>query len=116
MRSTITTISGMVLVLTFGAGAMAAPASTGTRAATPPATHSSAPAQPDCQKVGGDVSALIDQRKDSANIAQARSVFQIGIMECMEGADDQANRHYMEAKNLLAGPESPSASIRVPSP
>ena len=64
--------------------------------------------------MGGEVSALIDQRKDSPNIAQARSVFQVGIMECMEGSDDVANGHYQEAKNLLAGPEGATSSIRIP--
>lgn len=67
-----------------------------------PAAHSTAPSQPDCQKVGSDVSALIDQRKDSPNIAPARAVFQLGVAECMEGADDAANRHYADAKKLLA--------------
>lgn len=67
-----------------------------------PAVHSTAPTQPDCQKLGSDVSALIDQRRDSPNIAQARAVFQLGIMECMEGDDVVADQHYTNAKNLLA--------------
>jgi len=66
----------------------------------------------DCQRVGGDVSALIDTKPTSANIAAARAAFQIGIMECMEGNDANANRHYNEAKTLLgsASPKAPTSS------
>jgi hypothetical protein len=95
-------IAGVVLCGT----AFAAPAVQGTR---------SAPARPDCQKLGSEVSALIDNRSDSPNIAAARSIFQVGIMECMEGADDAASRHYDDAKKLLAGDEQkPTAAIQVP--
>ena len=105
---------GMVTAVLCGA-AIAAPAATSnTHNAAPPAVRLSAPAQPDCQKMGSDVSVLIDQRKDSPNIAAARSVFQVGIMECMEGSDDLANKHYLDAKNLLAGAASPTSSIRTP--
>jgi hypothetical protein len=56
-----------------------------------------------CQKLGGEVSALIDARRASSNIASARAIFQAGIMDCMEGDDAAANKHYVEAKNLLSG-------------
>ena len=46
-------------------------------------------------------SAIIDTAATSQNIAPARSVFQRGIMECMEGDDAAANKHYQEAKTLL---------------
>ena len=32
-----------------------------------------------------------------------RAVFQAGIRDCMEGDDTAANKHYLEAKNLLSG-------------
>ena len=60
-----------------------------------------AAADADCQKVGGDVSALIDTGATSPNISRARATFQVGIMECMEGDNAAANYHYQEAKKLL---------------
>ncbi len=105
---------GAIVSAALSSAAFAASAATpGTRAAAP-AVHSSAPTQPDCQKTGSDVSALIDNRKDSPNLAAARSVFQVGIMECMEGSDDAAIKHYQEAKSLLSGPQSPTSDIRIP--
>ncbi|MEA2823636.1 MAG: hypothetical protein QOF03_118 [Alphaproteobacteria bacterium] len=74
----------------------AAPVKPAVVAATPVADKS-------CQKLGGEVSALIDARRTSSNIASARAVFQAGIMDCMEGDDAAANKHYGEAKNLLSG-------------
>ena len=72
-------------------------------------------ASSDCRKLGSEVSALIDSRTDSPNIAAARSVFQVGIMECMEGSDESASRHYQEVKTLLGGEQQkPTASIRLP--
>ena len=56
----------------------------------------------DCQKSGSEVSALIDAKKGSPNISAARATFQVGIMECMEGDDATANKHYQEAKKLLS--------------
>jgi hypothetical protein len=55
----------------------------------------------DCMKTGSDISALIDKGTNSPNISAARAVFQLGIMDCMEGDDAQANEHYREAKTLL---------------
>ena len=114
MRLPTKTLTIALFCAAMAGAAMAAPAaSPGTH--TPPAVvHSTAPTQPDCQKMGSDVSALIDQRKDSPNIATARAVFQVGIMECMEGSDDAANKHYDQAKDLLAGPVNPTAAVRVP--
>lgn len=96
----ILTIAAIGVVL--GGAAMAAIGPSATIRTETPAVHSTAPSQQDCQKLGSDVSALIDQRRDSPNIAQARAVFQIGVMECMEGSDDAANQHYVVAQKLLA--------------
>jgi hypothetical protein len=80
---------------------------TGEQPRTPVApfapTKAAVALEPDCQRVGGDVSALIDTKATSPNIAAARAAFQVGIMECMEGDYTAANKHYFEAKNLLAG-------------
>jgi hypothetical protein len=117
MRLPMPFLSAAIAGAVLCSSAIAAPApSSGTHGAAPPVVRSSAPSQPDCQKTGSDVSALIDQRKDSPNIAAARSVFQIGIMECMEGSDDAANQHYADAKTLLNGQPAPTGSIRLPSP
>jgi len=72
--------------------------------AAPAATHN--PAAPalttDCRKAGNEVSSLIDNRTASPNLPAARAVFQVGIMECMEGDDVSANKHYEQARELLA--------------
>jgi len=90
--------------------------------AAPTATHSavtnkvpSAVTQADCQKTGSDVSALIDKRGDSDNIAAARAAFQVGIMECMEGDNIAANQHYQQAKKLLAT-DREQVPISLPEP
>src|SRR6266567_1901061 len=75
---------------------LAAPVKPAVMAATPAADKG-------CQKLGGEVSALIDTRRTSPNIASARAIFQSGIMDCMEGDDTAANKHYVEAKDLLSG-------------
>jgi len=80
MRLSIKMLSGAVLgVLVWGAAIAAPAATTGEK---------------DCQKVGGEVSALIDTKGTSPNISTARAIFQTGIMECMEGDDAAANRDY----------------------
>ena len=71
--------------------------------AKPSVTAAMPVADKDCQKLGGEVSSLIDARQTSPNISTARAVFQAGIMDCMEGDDTAANKHYLEAKNLLSG-------------
>src|ERR1043165_7400236 len=63
--------------------------------------------QNDCQTFGSEVSVLIDKERASPNIASARAVFQRGIMNCMEGDSDEANKLYLEAKRLLANASSP---------
>ena len=102
MRGTQTFLSSVVLSAVFAGLAMAAPAK--------------APAEADCQRFGGEVSALIDVNKTSPNITVARSAFQLGIMECMEGDDVTANRHYQEAKTALTGeqPRAPAAPRPAP--
>jgi hypothetical protein len=56
----------------------------------------------DCQDVGSEVSALIDTKAGSPNLPAARAAFQIGIMQCMEGDDVSAGKHYDDAKRLLS--------------
>lgn len=102
MRAHIGILTIAAIGVVLGGSAMAAVGPSAGNRDQSPATHSMAPAQPDCQKQGSDVSALIDQRRDSPNIAQARAVFQLGIMECMERDDVVADQHYADAKKLLA--------------
>jgi hypothetical protein len=102
MRKTHSIVSGTVLLAIMWGYAAAAPA---------------LPAA-DCQKFGGEVSALIDNKKASPNIAAARAAFQIGIMDCMEGDDAAANSRYSEAKRLLLTEEKavPAAPVRTAAP
>jgi hypothetical protein len=90
MRNAHSIVSGAVLSALLMGFAAAAP--------------ETAPAA-DCQKLGGEVSALIDNKLTSPNIASARANFQAGIMDCMEGDDVAANTHYSEAKKLLLSEE-----------
>ena len=69
--------------------------------ASPATATTSTTSENDCQKVGGEVSALIDKERTSPNISAARAVFQRGIMDCMEGDQFEANKLYQEAKKLL---------------
>jgi hypothetical protein len=102
MRSPIRILTVAIIGVVLGGAAMAAVGPSAVIRNQTPVVRSTAPTQPDCQKVGSDVSALIDQRLDSPNIARARAVFQIGVMECMDGSDDAANQHYADARELLA--------------
>jgi hypothetical protein len=106
MNNSARIFTGTIFSLLLCGAAVAAPAT--------PAVNRPAP-QVDCQKLGGEVSALIDTRTDSPNLAAARSTFQVGIMECMEGSDDAANKHYQDAKKLLTQDEPrPANSIQLP--
>src|SRR6266700_119909 len=87
MRVSISILSGVALGVIVWGAAIAAPAAA-------PAVDRC------CQKLGGEVSALIDTRRTSPNIASARAIFQTGIMDCMEGDDTAANKRYVEAKDL----------------
>ena len=106
MRGSKSLVSGLVLGLTLCGVAAASPAA--------PSAKVSAAAEADCQKLGGEVSALIDKNATSRNIAAARAVFQVGIMECMEGDDATANKHYDDAKKLLTNEAPRAPAIRVP--
>jgi hypothetical protein len=104
MRIAQSIVSGAVLSALVWGFAAAAPA-----------------AQPaaDCQRLGGEVSALIDNKLTSPNIAAARANFQAGIMDCMEGDDGSAKTHYTEAKRLLlsderAAPAAPAKAVVQP--
>ncbi len=72
------------------------------KAAVQPVVLQAAPI--DCRRFGGEVSALIDAKLSSPNIAAARAAFQVGIMDCMEGDDFAANKNYQQVKDLLADP------------
>jgi hypothetical protein len=100
MRGSKSLVSGLITGLSLIGIAAAAPAAPPAKA---PVT-----AEADCQKVGGDVSKMIDKSATSPNIAAARAAFQVGIMVCMEGDDATANKHYEDAKKLLSS-EAPKA-------
>ena len=106
MRGSKSIVSGLILGLSLFGVAAAAPAA-------PPAKAPVA-AEADCQKVGGEVSAMIDKGRMSPNIAAARAAFQVGIMECMEGDDSAANKHYEDAKKLLSNETPKAPAIKVP--
>jgi hypothetical protein len=101
MRGSKSIVSGLILGLSLFGVAAAAPIA-------PPAKAPVA-AEADCQKVGGEVSAMIDKASTSPNLPAARAAFQVGIMVCMEGDDATANKHYEDAKKLLTneGPKTP---------
>ena len=99
MRMPMTIASSLLLSVTLWSAAPAAPATQGI--------------EMDCQTVGGDVSALIDREIASPNISQARAIFQRGIMNCMEGDNEEANRLYFEAKRLLTGPVTAAEATTV---
>jgi len=100
MRGSKYILSGLVLGASLWGAAMGAPAATPANAPAAPAAP--AVADVDCQKLGGEVSALIDKGTRLPNISAARAAFQVGIMECMEGDDAAANKHYLDAKKLLS--------------
>src|SRR5262245_12221025 len=107
--------SSVVFGMILCSAAFAAPAIQPAKAppAAPATVASSAPA--DCYKLGGEVSALIDKEAGSTNIAAARSVFQVGVMDCMEGNSDEANDHYREAKKLLSS-DQPKTAVSTARP
>jgi hypothetical protein len=110
MRGPKSIVSSVILSVMVCGAAIAAPA-------TVPAKTPSAPAaaDADCQRVGGEVSALIDKGTASPNLPAARAAFQVGIMECMEGDDAAANKHYQDAKKLLSN-EQPNAPVSPAKP
>jgi hypothetical protein len=93
MRGSKSIIYSMVLGVTLWGAAIAAPGMA---------------ADVGCQKIGGEVSAQIDKSGTSKNLPPARAQFQAGIMDCMEGDDASANKHYLEAKALLGEPVAPA--------
>jgi hypothetical protein len=107
MRGSKSLISGLVLGLSLMGVAAAAPVAAPAKAPT-------AAAEADCQKTGGEVSALIDKSRASPNIAAARAAFQVGIMVCMEGDDATANKHYDDAKKLLSNETPKAPDVKVP--
>jgi len=114
MRTWKSIASSVVFSMTLCSAAFAAPVVAPAKA--PPAAPATVTpsAAADCHKLGGEVSALIDKEAGSPNIAAARSLFQVGIMDCMEGDSDDANDHYREAKKLLSSdqPKTPASTAR----
>ena len=82
------------------------------------AVLAAAPATPqnDCQTVGSEVSVLIDKERGSPDISAARAVFQRGIMNCMEGDSEEANKLYLEARKLLGYVSFPMPEGAAPLP
>ena len=114
MRTWKSIASSVVFSMTLCSAALAASAAAPAKTppAAPPTVTSSAAT--DCYRLGGEVSALFDKEAGSTNIAAARSVFQVGVMDCMEGNSDEANDHYREAKKLLSSdqPKTPASTAR----
>jgi hypothetical protein len=106
MRGSMNLVSGLILGLSLIGVAAAAPVTAPAKAPTA--------VEVDCQKNGGEVSALIDKSRTSPNIAAARAAFQVGIMECMEGDDAKAIKHYDDAKKLLTNETPKTPAIRLP--
>lgn len=105
MRIAISIAAAALASLTLCSAALAATA-----------THNPAAPAVDCRKAGNEVSALIDNRSGSPNLPAARAMFQVGVMECMEGDDAAANTHYEQAKALLNDRPSPEAPPPVLAP
>jgi hypothetical protein len=114
MRTGHSIATGLVFGLVLSGASFAAYAA-GTQTA-PAATPVKAPAvEVSCEKTGSEVSALLDSSATSPNIAAARAMFQVGIMDCMEGQPEEAIKHYEDAKKLLsadrpAAPAKPAKS------
>lgn len=106
MRITMIIATAALASLSHWSAALAAPAATGI------------PAAPvvDCRKAGNEVSALIDNKFGSPNLPAARAMFQVGVMECMEGDDVAANSHYNQAKALLNETQAASPAPPAPAP
>lgn len=118
MRMRESVLSALILSMTLSGSLLAAPGTvlptTPSAAAKSSTLTSPAVVEDDCQKIGSDVSALIDKTANSPNISAARAIFQVGIMECMDGDDKAANRHYQEAQNLLSSDRQ--KAVQVPKP
>jgi len=56
----------------------------------------------DCRAAGNEVSALIDAAAGNRNLPAARSTFQVGVMDCMDGDIQEANKRFQEVRKLLA--------------
>lgn len=91
MRIAITIATAALASLTLCSAGLAATST----------THNPAAPVVDCRKAGNEVSALIDNKSGAPNLPAARAMFQVGVMECMEGDDVAANTHYEQAKALL---------------
>jgi hypothetical protein len=107
MRIAMTIATAAALAsLTLSSAALAATA----------AAHNPAAPAVDCRKTGNEVSALIDNKFGSPNLAAARAMFQVGVMECMEGDEVAANTHYEQAKDLLNGKPGVRQPVPAPAP
>lgn len=106
MRIAMIIATAALASLTLGSAALAATAT----------THNAAAPAVDCRKAGNEVSALIDNKFGAPNLPAARAMFQVGVMECMEGDDLAANTHYQQAKALLNDRPSPEAPAPAAAP
>ena len=102
MRSHLKILTIAAIGVVLGGSAIAAVGPSAAIRSQTPVTRAAASTKVECERIGSAVSALIDQHRDSPNIAKARAAFQLGIMECMEDDDVAANQHYTDAKKLLA--------------
>jgi hypothetical protein len=107
MRTGIGILSTVFATAAIWGVAVAQPAERYTTTQPPAVTQ-------DCRKAGNEVSALIDNRVGAPNLPAARAAFQIGVMECMEGDDSAASKHYQQAKELLAAdrPATPAVPAK----
>ena len=104
----------MRIAMTIATAALASLTLSGAALAATTATHNPATPVVDCRKAGNEVSALIDNKTGSPNLPAARAMFQVGVMECMEGDDIAATTHYEQAKAMLG--DRPSSEAPAPAP
>lgn len=106
----------MRIAITIATAALASLSISSAALAAPVANHTPPAPVVDCRKAGNEVSALIDNKFGSPNLPAARAMFQVGVMECMEGDDVAANTHYEQAKDLLNGKLDTTPPVPAPLP
>ena len=90
-----------VVVAVVALGEVFLPGKTLTGSATP--QPQAASTELECEAAGGDLNALLAEKRNSPNIARATAEFERGVGECMWGRFATANVHYREAYKLLRG-------------
>jgi hypothetical protein len=91
MRKRTTVVCGTILSITFSAAALAAAHPT----PSPKVIE-------DCRKVEKEVGILMGAHSRAPKISEAKFLFQLGHMPCLEGDDSEANKNYGEVRRLLA--------------